>query len=91
MWKIWTTWKTMSIPQRVVTLVHIAACILTLAFAVVQVLGIWDKAINIFIPLLGVMNMCQAYLYWNEDRKVAVFSLVAAVFILICAAAVFLL
>ena len=61
------------------------------AFAVVQVLGIWDKAINIFIPLLGVMNLCQAYLYWNEDRKVAVFSLVAAVFILICAAAVFLL
>ena len=86
----WENWKNLTTPQRIVTVLHAAVSALTLLLAVVQLLG---RAVTIqfFIPLLGMASLCQAYLYWNTDRKVAWISLGAAVWISICAAATFLL
>lgn len=39
---------------------------------------------------MGVTLLCQAYIQWNTSRKVAYFSIGAAVFIFICAIAAFL-
>ena len=40
---------------------------------------------------MGVNLLLQAYVQWKPNRKVAVFDLCAAVFVLACAAAVYIL
>ncbi len=75
--------------RTAVVTVSIAASVGVIVLAVLQILKIYTDAINIFMPLMGVTQLCQAYLQWNSSRKVAYFSLGTAVFIFICATAVF--
>jgi len=66
-------------------LVSLSAVVL----AVLQIFDVWDQAINIIMPLMGVTMLCQAYMQWNTSRKVAYFSIGTAAFIFICAIIVF--
>jgi len=50
---------------------------------------IWNQAINICVPLMGITMLCQAYIQWNVSRKVAYFSIGSAVFVFICTIVVF--
>lgn len=81
-------WKNASVLDRIVTLISIAASVTVLVLAILQIFEVWSQAVNLFIPLLGVVELCQAYMYWNTSRKIAYFSLGTAVFIFICAAIV---
>lgn len=82
-------WNDMSIIDKVITIISIASSSLVLVFAILQIFNIWDKAINVVIPLMGITMLCQAYTFWNKSRKVAYFSIATAVFILLCAIGVF--
>lgn len=62
-----------------------------LIFSVLQILGVWDKANYIAIPLLGATLVIQTVQEWNSRRGAAIFSLVAAIFVLVCTVAVILL
>lgn len=84
-------WNDLSTIDKVITIVSLASSSLVLVFAILQIFNIWDKAINVVIPLMGITMLCQAYTFWNKSRKVAYFSIGAAVFILLCAIGVFLL
>lgn len=50
-----------------------------------QLLDIWDKAVYIFEPLLGVLMVTQGVLQWRKNKTVAVFSWCVAIFIFIVA------
>lgn len=82
-------WNDMSIIDKVITIISLASSSLVLVFAILQIFNIWDKAINVVIPLMGITMLCQAYTFWNKNRKVAYFSIATAVFILLCAIGVF--
>ena len=84
-----TNWKNAPLLQKVVTIISIIASLSVLVLAVLQMFDIWDQAINVFMPLMGVTMLCQAYIQWNNSRKVAYFSIGTAVFIFICAIIVF--
>lgn len=60
-----------------------------MALAWVQLLGIWEKAINLFCPLLMISIVGQACLQWNKNRKFAYFHIVTAVIMLMFAIVVF--
>ena len=84
-----TAWKNLSIAHKVVTIIFVVVNAFVLLFAVLQLLNIWDKAINICIPLFGIADLCQAYLQWNTNRKIAYLEIGLAVFIFICTGVVF--
>ena len=84
-----TNWKNAPLLQKVVTIISILASLSVVVLAVLQIFDIWDQAINIIMPLMGVTMLCQSYMQWNTSRKVAYFSIGTAAFIFICAIIVF--
>ena len=84
-----TNWKNAPLLQKVVTIISILASLSVVVLAVLQMFNVWDQAINVFMPLMGVTMLCQSYMQWNNSRKVAYFSIGTAVFIFICAIIVF--
>lgn len=82
-------WKDAPLLHKLVTVVGILASLSVVVLAVLQMFDVWNQAINIFMPLMGVTMLCQAYMQWNTSRKVAYFSMGTAVFIFICAIIVF--
>ena len=83
------SWKDAPLLHKVVTIISVLASLSVVVLAVLQMFDIWDQAINVFMPLMGITMLCQAYMQWNNSRKVAYFSIGTAVFIFICAIIVF--
>lgn len=50
-----------------------------------QIFNVWDKAINVFEPLLGVLMLIQAIENWKTNRLTAYLSLFVAIFMFIVA------
>ena len=84
-----TNWKDAPLLHKVVTIISVLASLSVVVLAVLQMFDIWDQAINVFMPLMGVEMLFQAYMQWNNSRKVAYFSIGTAAFIFICAIVVF--
>ncbi len=82
-------WKEVPLLFKVVTAISVLASLAVVILAVLQIFDIGDRAINVYMPLMGVTMLCQTYMQWNNSRKVAYFSLGTAVFIFICAIVVF--
>ena len=82
-------WKDVPLMQKIVTIISIVVSLSVVVLGILQIFEIWIYAINLCIPLMGVVNLCQAYMQWNTSRKVAYFSIGTAVFIFICALVVF--
>ena len=84
-----TNRKDTSLLHKVVTVISVLASLSVVVLAVLQIFDVWDQAINIFMPLMGVTLICQSYIQWNGSRKVAYFSIGTAVFIFICSIVIF--
>lgn len=82
-------WKDMPLLHKVVTIASMLISLAVIVLAILQIFDIWTQAINVLVPLTGVTMLCQAYTQWNISRKVAYFSIGVAVFVFICAIAVF--
>ena len=77
--------------RRILQILSIAVCIAIIVLSVLQLFDIWADAPYVYIPLMGVNLLLQAYAQWESSRKVAIFSLCCAGVIFICTAAVYLL
>ena len=82
-------WTEAPLSHKIITVGSIIVSLAVLVLAMLQIFDVWDQAINIFMPLMGVEMLFQAYMQWNNSRKVAYFSIGTAVFIFICAIIVF--
>lgn len=78
-------WNELSPSDKFMITVRIVTSILVVALATLQLLGIWDKAINLAAPLMGVFLLIQSVQEWKKQRGVAIFGLCAALFIFGCA------
>ena len=65
--------------HRVVTVIDVVARVLMVLMAVLEILDLWDGAMVLFIFLIGVAQLCRAYLEWNTDRDSAALNLLVAV------------
>lgn len=74
---------------KALKITKIACSVIIVILALLQLTGIWDKAINVFEPLLGVLMLLQALEYWRKNRKVSILSLGAALFVFICVIIIF--
>ena len=84
-----TNWKDEPLLHKVVTIISILASLSVVVLAVLQIFDVWDQSINVFMPLMGVKMLCQAYMQWNTSRKVAYFSIGTAAFIFVYSIVVF--
>ena len=82
-------WKDTPLLHKIVTIVSILTNLSVFVLAVLQMFDIWNQAINIYVPLMGITMLCQAYIQWNTSRKFAYFSIGTAIFVFICAIGVF--
>ena len=80
-----TRWNEMTVSAKVMIIVRIVASIGVMVLAALQLLGVWDKAINLAAPLMGVVLLIQSIQEWKQHRGVAIFGLCAALFIFGCA------
>ena len=81
--------KNTTITHRIISIISIVISISVVVLSIIQMFGVWDKAINISCPLLGLELLCLAYTNMKNNKKVAYFSIGAAVFIFICSIIVF--
>lgn len=81
-WK--DNWSRMSQMERIEASLLLLVSIGVIVFSLLPVLGIWDKAGNVYIPLLSVLLVLQSRRERKKNRAVAIFSLLTGIFILIC-------
>ena len=78
-------WNKKTIPFKILTIFGLIISISIIVLALMQIFNIWDKAINVFEPLLGVLMIIQAIENWKTNRLTAYFSLFVAIFIFLVA------
>jgi len=78
------SWNEKTTIEKVLVIMRIFISIIVMGAAIIQLLGVWDKAINIAVPLLGILMIVQAIPEWKTNRSVAILSICSAIFIFIC-------
>ena len=75
----------MTTRDRIINALIIVLSVAVIALATLQLFGVWEDSINVYEPLIGVVLLLQAKLFWKKNRKIAVIQLCAAGFVFICA------
>lgn len=87
---ILNNWAQKSTLYKVLTIIGCIISVIIVSLAFMQLFNVWDKAINVFEPLLGVLMIIQAIENWKTNRITAYISLLAAFFIFAAAVLIFL-
>lgn len=77
-------WNNKSKMEKVIVIMKVIISIVVMVAASIQLFGVWDKAINIAVPLLGILMIVQAIPEWKTNRSVAILSICSAIFIFVC-------
>ena len=62
-------WNEKSIADKIMLILRIVISVVVLIGAVLQITGVWDKALNVAIPLLSVLILIQSIQEQKENRK----------------------
>ena len=54
----------MTTRDRIINVLIIILSVAVIALAALQLLGIWEDAINVYEPLIGVVLLLQAIYHW---------------------------
>ena len=64
-----TKWNEKSTADTVLLVLRIIVSIAVLIGATLQIMGVWDKALNIAVPLLSVLILIQSIQEQKENKK----------------------
>ena len=64
-----TKWNEKSTADKVMLVLRIVISVVVLIGAVLQITGVWDKALNVAIPLLSVLILIQSIQEHKEQIK----------------------
>ena len=64
-----TKWNEKSIADKIMLVLRIVISLVVLVGAVLQITGVWDKALNVAIPLLSVLILIQSIQEQKENKK----------------------
>lgn len=62
-------WNSLPALEKAALLIRLCCIIGVVVLSLLQVLGVWSRAALVYEPLLGVMMLMQAFLYWKQGRK----------------------
>ena len=83
-------WVFMSASEKFLFIARTALSACVIIFSALQLLNIWTDSIWLTVPLLGAIMVIQTIQEWKYHRTTATMSLVAAIFLFGCTAAVYL-
>lgn len=86
-----TNWKETPLPQKLAAICSVFVALAVVVLAILQIFDVWPSAGDVYIPLMGVNLLLQAYSQWKTNRDIAIIDLCTAGLIFLCAAAVLLL
>lgn len=64
-----TKWNEKSTADKVMLVLRVVISVVVLIGAVLQITGVWDKALNVAIPLLSVLILIQSVQEHKEQKK----------------------
>ena len=64
-----TKWNEKSTADKTMLVLRIIVSIAVLIGAVLQITGVWDRALNIAVPLLSALILIQSIQEQKENRK----------------------
>ena len=64
-----TKWNEKSTADKTLLVLRIVISVVVLVGAVLQITGVWDKALNVAIPLLSVLILIQSIQEHKENKK----------------------
>ena len=64
-----TKWDEKSTAEKIMLVLRIIISVVVLVGAVLQITGVWDKALNVAIPLLSVLILIQSVQEHKEQKK----------------------
>ena len=67
--------------EKCAFIVGLISSIIVIICGFLQILGIWNMAIDVCEVFMGIEMISQAILQWKKNRGVAIFSLCVAIFI----------
>ncbi len=73
-----------STKEKVFSIIRIVICLAVIVIAALQLLDIWENAINFALPLMAIVMVFQTIQFWKSSRVTAIISLCSAVVIAIC-------
>ena len=64
-----TKWDEKSTAEKIMLVLRIIISVVVLIGAVLQITGVWDKALNVSIPLLSVLILIQSIQEHREQKR----------------------
>ena len=64
-----TKWNEKSTADKIMLILRIIISVVVLVGAALQLTGVWDKALNVAIPLLSVLILIQSIQEHREQKK----------------------
>ena len=64
-----TKWNEKSTADKIMLILRIVISVVVLVGAALQLTGVWDKALNVSIPLLSVLILIQSIQEHKEQKK----------------------
>ncbi len=64
-----TKWNEKSAADKIMLVLRLIISVVVLAGAVLQLTGVWDKALNVTVPLLSVLILIQSIQEHKENKK----------------------
>ena len=64
-----TKWNEKSTADKVLLILRIIVSIAVLIGATLQIMGVWDRALNIAVPLLSALILIQSIQEQKENKK----------------------
>ena len=84
-----TKWSEKTSTEKTLLVLRIVVSLVVIAFAALQLCGVWDGAINYAVPLVGVQLLVTSIQEWKQNRVSSIVGFVCAVFVFTCAIVVF--
>lgn len=78
----------MPLLSKIVTVCTVVVSAAIIVLSILQICNVWAFAPYLYMPLIGVNLLLQAYSQWKTNKGVAIFSLCAAGFVLVCSAVI---
>ena len=64
-----TKWNEKSTADKIMLVLMVVISLVVLVAAVLQITSVWDKALNVAIPLLSVLILIQSIQEHKEQKK----------------------
>ena len=66
-----TKWNEKSTADKVMLILRLVISVVVFACAILQLCGVWNKALNIAVPLLSTLILIQSIQEQKENKKIS--------------------